>query len=190
MCLEHIDFTNALNSVFQKGKHAFLFIFQRLFYWFLSILSSKIVVTLFLLIMSLFKINRSPITLLPVSLSMLSKVFVKRHLLYLKSLFYVTLLALMDGIWLPIQIYHLQVKRLEDPSQGISYSQTSTWLALCNFTGLQIHQELLLCLALFLEVTLGCISQLLLQISGMEQTSFLFQQASKVIKDIITLMVC
>jgi len=64
------------------------------------------VVTLYLLTMSSFKINRSPITLLHVSLSMLSKVFVKRHLLYFKSLVYVTLLALMDGIWLPIQIYH------------------------------------------------------------------------------------
>lgn len=121
---------------------------------------------------------------------MLSKVFVKRHLLYFKSLVYVTLLALMDGIWLPVQIYHhLRVKRLEDPSQGILYSQTSTWLAYCNFTGLQIYLKLLLYLAFFLEVKLGCIYQFLLQISGMEQTSFLFQQASKVIVNIVTLMV-
>lgn len=170
-----------LNVYFKKVNMPFFLFFISCFigvsaYWF------QILVTLFLLTMSLFEITRSLITLLPVFLSMLSKVFVKRHLLYFKSLVYVTLLALMDGICLPIQIYHhLQVKRLEDPSQGILYSQTSTWLAFCNFTSLQ-NPELILYLALFLEVTLGCISQLHLQISGMEQTSFLFQQASKVFK--------
>ncbi|XP_013629915.1 PREDICTED: uncharacterized protein LOC106335833 isoform X4 [Brassica oleracea var. oleracea] len=63
---------------------------------------------------------------------------------------FATLLALMDGIWLPLQIYHqLQMKRLEDACQRILFSQTST----CRIR---------------------------LQISGMEQNSFLFQQASKV----------
>lgn len=43
---------------------------------------------------------------------------------------------------------------------------------------------------LFLELTLGLISQLLLQISGMEQTSLFFQQASKVIKYILEHFMC
>lgn len=60
------------------------------------------------------------------------------------------------------------------------------------FFGLRMYLDLLfLYPSLFLQVTLEwIITILLLQISGMEQTSLLFQQASKVIKDMVMLTIC